>query len=321
MKRYIALTFVCLGMAVALASCRKETLSPESVITVDAQTKNDFDKWLDANYVHPYNIQVKYRYEMNESDMNYFTIPAEYEYSIVMAHLVKYLCVETYDEVAGITFTRNYFPKMFFLTGEWEYRNNGTIILGTAEGGKKIFLAGVNLLNETMEKGYGDFYGDPIESLNHYFIKTIHHEFTHIMNQTKEIPADFQLVTGDKYVGDMWSEEPYDKEYLANGFITAYSQNSYQEDFAEMLSTYITNDASQWEEWLEEADKAAAEKAKKTGETTTAPSELLSSKLDIVRRYMKESFNIDIDVLRETVQRRQADVFAGKVDLTDITVK
>ena len=88
-----------------------------------------------------------------------------------------------------------------------------------------------------------------------------------------------------------------------------------------MLSTYITNDASQWEEWLEEADKAAAEKAKKTGETTTAPSELISSKLDIVRRYMKESFNIDIDVLRETVQRRQADVFAGKVDLTDITVK
>ena len=36
---------------------------------------------------------------------------------------------------------------------------------------------------------------------------------------------------------------------------------------------------------------------------------------------MKESFDIDIDVLRETVQRRQADIVSGKVDLTDITVK
>ena len=130
MKRYIALTFVCLGMAVALSSCRKETLSPESVITVDAQTKNDFDKWLDANYVHPYNIQVKYRYEMNESDFSYYTIAPALEYSIMMAHIVKYVCIETYDEVAGVDFTRRYFPKMFFYTGEWEYKNNGTYILG-----------------------------------------------------------------------------------------------------------------------------------------------------------------------------------------------
>jgi hypothetical protein len=36
---------------------------------------------------------------------------------------------------------------------------------------------------------------------------------------------------------------------------------------------------------------------------------------------MKENFNIDIDVLRATIQRRQADISAGKVDLTDVTVK
>ena len=157
---------------------------------------------------------------MNESDMNYFTIPAEYEYSIVMAHLVKYLCVETYDEVAGISFTRKYFPKMFFLTGEWEYRNNGTIILGTAEGGKKIFLAGINLLKETLEEGYGDFYGNPEESLNHYFIKTIHHEFTHILNQNKDYPVEFKSITGTGYVADSWNEEPYESHHLEYGFIT-----------------------------------------------------------------------------------------------------
>ena len=306
--------FFLLFIASTLFSCSSDDPDEgKSVIVTPNEEQTEFDKWLEVNFAVPYNIDFKYRYKETESDYDYYTVPAKYDDAIKMAHLVKYLCVETYNEVAGTNFTRRYFPKMFFLIGEWEYRNNGTYILGTAEGGRKILLAGLNYLSDNIAKGP--------EYLNYYYFKTIHHEFTHIMNQTKDIPADFQLVTGSKYVGDMWSEEPYNKEYLANGFITAYSQNSYQEDFAEMLSTYITNDASQWEEWLEEADKAAAEKAKKTGETTTAPSELLSSKLDIVRRYMKESFNIDIDVLRETVQRRQADVFAGKVDLTDITVK
>ena len=306
--------FILLFIASTLFSCSSDDPDEgKSVIVTPNEEQTEFDKWLEVNFAVPYNIDFKYRYKETESDYDYYTVPAKYDDAIKMAHLVKYLCVETYNEVAGTNFTRRYFPKMFFLIGEWEYRNNGTYILGTAEGGRKILLAGLNYLSDNIAKGP--------EYLNYYYFKTIHHEFTHIMNQTKDIPADFQLVTGSKYVGDMWSEEPYNKEYLANGFITAYSQNSYQEDFAEMLSTYITNDASQWEEWLEEADKAAAEKAKKTGETTTAPSELLSSKLDIVRRYMKESFNIDIDVLRETVQRRQADVFAGKVDLIDITVK
>ena len=119
------------------------------------------------------------------------SVPARYDDAVKMAHLVKYLCVETYDEVAGTDFTRRYFPKMFFLIGEWEYRNNGTYILGTAEGGRKILLAGLNYLSDNIAKGP--------EYMNYFYFKTIHHEFTHIMNQTKEIPADFQLVTGDKY--------------------------------------------------------------------------------------------------------------------------
>lgn len=299
-----SLAIVIAGMS--LSSCVEDPLNPVSVIKVSQTEMNDFDRWLEVNYRLPYNIEFKYRYEMNESDMNYFTVPADYEYSIVMAHLVKYLCVETYDEVAGVEFTRTYFPKMFFLTGTWEYRNNGTIILGTAEGGKKIRLAGINFLKETMESGYDLYAGYPEESLNHYYIKTIHHEFTHILNQTKDYPVDFKAITGSGYVADSWSEEPWDVEYLQNGFITAYSQHSDTEDFAEMLSEYITHD----EEWW----KAQIKTAGNGGQYITA-------KLDIVRNYMKDTFNIDIDVLRSTIIRRQNVVFSGKLDLHDITIK
>ncbi len=296
MKRHILHIAIILA-ALCAASCVKETMSENSVIKVTETKKNDFDRWLEVNFLLPYNIDFKYRFEMNESDMNYFTIPADYEYSIVMAHLVKYLCIETYDEVAGITFTRSYFPKMFFLTGEWEYRNNGTIILGTAEGGKKIFLAGVNLLPQYMKTA---------EDLNHFYIKTIHHEFTHILNQNVDFPVDFSMITGTGYVADSWSDAPYNRDYLKNGFITDYAQHSDTEDFAEMLSEYITHDQAWWDGQIDKAGEKG---------------ELINAKLDIVRNYMQDSFNIDIDVLRATVLRRQDDVFAGQVDLHSIEIK
>lgn len=282
----------------AFASCQKDGLDPHSVIKVETAPQNDFDRWLLDNFVNPYNIDFKYRYEMNESDLNYYTVPANYDDAVRMAHLVKYLCIDTYDELAGSDFTRNYFPKMFFLIGEWEYNNNGTYILGTAEGGKKILLSGVNYLNTVLEMGP--------DKLNYYYIKTIHHEFTHILNQTKDFPTDFGQITGSGYVADNWSKEPYNEEYLKNGFISAYAQQSATEDFAEMLSIYVTKTQTYWDEQLKAAGSSAS---------------YINAKLDIVRDYMKTSWSIDIDELRTIISRRQYDVVSGKVDLNDLTIK
>ena len=300
MKTLFKYVFAAAVIAFFGISCSQDPLSEESVISVDQVDKNEFDLWLEENYVMPYNILFKYRFEMNESDMNYYTIPADYNMAVKMAHLVKYLCIDTYDEVAGVDFTRAYFPKMFFLIGEWEYRNNGTFILGTAEGGKKILLSGINYLDSYLARG--------ADALNYYYIKTIHHEFTHIMNQTKNYPQDFALITGTGYVADSWSEDPYDvtDSWLQRGFISAYSQHSEGEDFAEMLSIYITNTAEYWES---EMQKAGSE-----GRA------LLEQKLDRVRDYMASSFDVDIDELRATILRRQQDVVDGKVNLTDLTI-
>lgn len=298
MKKYLLYALLAVSTGTALVSCSEDDLSAESVITIDKKQANDFDKWLTANFVNPYNLEFKYRYEYKETDANYYTVPAELNQAIEMAHLVKYLCLESYDEVAGIDFTRNYFPKMIFTIGEWEYRNNGTIILGTAESGKKILLTGVNYL---------DTYKSSPAALNHYYFKTIHHEFTHILNQTKEYSAEFKLITGNSYVADSWSKEPFDVGYLERGFISDYAQHSDTEDFAEMMSLYVTNSKEQWDEWMAEAGENGAP--------------LLQAKLDIVKSYMKDSWGIDMDKLRDTILRRQADLAAGKVDLTDISVK
>lgn len=297
-KTLLYITAVAAAFAGLATSCSTEHLDPHSVIRVTTTEKNAFDEWLEVNFRLPYNIDFKYRYEMNESDLSYYTIPCKYEDAITMAHLIQHLCVEAYNEVAGVDFTRRYFPKMFFCIGEWEYNNNGTIILGTAEGGKKIMLSGLNYLND---------YLDSADELNHWYIKTIHHEFTHIMNQTKEYSTDFKQITAKDYVADSWSESPYNTGFLQRGFITAYSQQSDTEDFAEMLSEYVTHTPDWWEKQL------------KTAKTEGAT--LLNAKLDIVRSYLKESYNIDIDVLRAAINRRESEVVNKMVDLSDITIK
>ena len=54
-------------LALTWVSCSEEELSSESVITIDQEDYTPFDYWLERNYVAPYNIQFKYRYEDNES--------------------------------------------------------------------------------------------------------------------------------------------------------------------------------------------------------------------------------------------------------------
>lgn len=303
MKKYLILALSLLALLPSATSCSEAPLDPNSIITVDSYEKNAFDLWLDANFVYPYNIEFKYRYENNESDLNYYSVPAAYDNAIVMAHLVKYLCIDSYDEVAGVTFTRTYFPKEFFLMGEWEYKNNGVYTLGTAEGGKKIILMGINYLPK---------YSTTAENLNYYYLKTIHHEFTHILNQTKDFPVTFSQVSGaseDGYLADSWNAADYSADHLQRGFITRYSQHSDREDFAECMSMYVTHDAAWWE-----AQLAAAKGETKDG------SAKLATKMGIVKSYMAETFDINLDDLRDAILRREAEVMAGLVDLHSVEV-
>ena len=296
-------------IALLAASCQLDKIEAESVIKDSTVEKNDFDYGLEDNLHTPYNIEFVYRYALNESDMGYYTVPADYNSAIICAHLVKYLCVDSYDEIAGVTFTRSYFPKMFFLIGTWEYKNNGSIVLGTAEAGKKIMLAGVNFLPDLLK---GDDPAEVEEDLNHFYIKTIHHEFTHILNQTKVYSDAFKQVTPTTYVSDACFDT--DDYWRGRGYITQYAQSEPNEDFAELLSEYVTHSAAWWAEQLAAATAELPE-VRKVTPTAEDGATLIRAKIDMVRSYMKDSWNIDIDELRDIVNRRTADVAAGKVNL------
>jgi substrate import-associated zinc metallohydrolase lipoprotein len=303
MKRYFIYALLLAVTGMSFTSCSEDDLDGQSVIVGTQTEQNDFDKWLEANFVTPYNIEYKYRYEDGESNMNYYDVPARKEQAIKLAHILKYTCVEAYNAAAGVDFTRKYFPKLFYILGEWEYENNGNIKLGVAEGGKKIYLLGANYLDKAIQdKAY----------LDEYYLKTIHHEFTHILNQTKDYPREYDQVTPTLYVNDDWSNSPNNANYLQRGFVSAYSQKESREDFAEIVSTYVITPKSQWNAMLEEA-------IPESGDTTGR--DAILAKLKIAKTYFKDAFNIDLDVLRDEIVNRELDVVYGKVNLTDLTVK
>ena len=173
MKRTI-FALSALVFALSNTACSEDGLDDKSVITgIGYEIETPFDEWLLENFIEPYNIRVMYRYEDMESDMTYNLVPARYERSIEMAQLVSYLCLQAYDEITGSRdFIRANFPKDLFFVGSPAYNNNGSIVLGTAEGGTKITLYNLNTL-------------DPrnVDALNSSYFKTIHHEFGHILNQ------------------------------------------------------------------------------------------------------------------------------------------
>ncbi len=292
MNRYLKYFTIILAVF-SLASCTEKPLDTNSQIIDSHSRKNEFDRWIERNYVAPYNIEFKYRMERNESDMNYWLVPAEYSKSIQMAKLMLFLCIEPYDEVTGSKeFIRSYYPKMIHLIGSAAYNNNNTMVLGTAEGGLKITMYYVNSIQL-----------DP-EYLNHYYFKTMHHEFTHILNQTKPYSTDFNMISGPDYVADSWSDawDRSDAVAQQNGFISTYASKEAGEDFAELLSIYVTHTEEYWENMLANAGESGAGK--------------INAKFDIVYNYMMNSWNIDLDELRDIIHDRQDRI--GELDLENL---
>ena len=271
-------------VAFLLISCSEEKLDPNSQIFDSSVEQNEFDEWLVENYITPYNIEFKYRMEYIESDMNYYLVPAEYDKSIQIAKLMIHLCLQAYDDVTGSKeFIKTYFPKMIHIIGSPAYRNNGTMVLGTAEGGLKITLYMINSLQL-----------DP-EYLNEYYFHTMHHEFAHILHQTKPYSSDFEMISGSQYVKDTWNSTfKSDEEAQQKGFITPYASSEANEDFVELLSTYITNTPKFWSDMLKTAGKEG--------------SAIISQKFDIVYNYMKNTWGIDLDELQAVILKRQAEI-------------
>jgi len=279
MKKLNILYFVAV-LAVLVSSCRKDDpVDKDNSIfqPVDPATVTEFDNWLIKNIAYPYNIDILYKYNDINTDPRFILVPADVKKSQLAIQVLKYAWLEAYDEVLGVDFTRQYAPKQFMFVGSSAIESDNTKVMATAEGGVKITMYEVNTLELDAAK------------LNDGYFHIIHHEFSHILHQTKNYSTDYQKISESDYIKDDWWSIT-DADARKKGFVSAYSMVEPNEDFAEVYSIFITSTDAQWKSIIAQAGTEGAEK--------------INKKLDIIREYAKNSWEFDLDELRSVVLRR-----------------
>lgn len=97
------------------------------------------DTFIKKNFLEPYNLKFIYRMEDIGSDLQKNLVPANYEKSVELAVLSKYLWYDVYQKIAGDEFIKANSPRIIHVIGSPSYNpTDGTETLGTAEGGLKI---------------------------------------------------------------------------------------------------------------------------------------------------------------------------------------
>lgn len=200
------------------------------------------DTFCKVNFLEPYNLRYMYQMEDVGADMDYNLIPCSYDQSVTLAVLCKYLWYDVYKKEVGEDFLRMFSPRIIHVIGSPAYNpTQGTMVLGTAEGGLKITLYNAEQLSPS-----------DIDYMNEYFFKTMHHEFSHILNQRYNRPTEFDLLSNGKYNTVSWNDTP-DSVALGQGFISPYASSQAREDWVEIIANYIVKDTITWNRAMETA--------------------------------------------------------------------
>ena len=251
---YISALLLVAVAAMSLSSCSEDKLGPTIFPDVDetldpTSYTYKLDKFVKENYLDKYNLTFLYKMPDISTNMNYNLVPATYENSIDLAVLCKHLWFDVYDSVADEQFLKTYGPRIILLIGSPAYDPYaGTETVGLAEGGIKISLFKVNAMN------INDF-----NMMNEYYFKTMHHEFAHILHQTKTYPSEFNKISVGHYDGTNWQYRG--NEVNSMGFVTTYASSDFREDFAETIANYIVKTNDQWNRILELASRGYATSA------------------------------------------------------------
>ncbi len=273
MKKYIYITFVIMTF---IMSCDGGSDSVgETQIDTEAPLLNDLDVWLRNSFVTPYNIEVLYKWDINDTDIDRFLHPP-YESSVKpVAETLLKAWIEPYNQVGGDDFIKKIAPRQFTFVGSYNYNpNSPTITLGLAEAGVKITLFNIDYLDFTN-----------INSIKQP-LKTVQHEYAHILNQNIPFDVKYGQINPADYTAEWFNRSDEDAREL--GYITAYASSQEDEDFVEMVSEMLTNSKEDFDALV-------------NGISSDIAKDIIRQKEAMVVDYYKTNFDIDIYELQAII--------------------
>lgn len=277
MKKYIFKTISFIALLTMIISCRKEAALNVDLTkyNVDNPVANtDLDAWLKTTFLDEYNMDVIYRYSKYYYDNDKNVAPSNINSVRPQMQTVLDGFILPYRKVAGVTFIKKNVPKEWVMYGSGAYQTDGSMILATASAGRRVTIYDINNFDATNS------------SLVVGKLKTIHHEFTHILNQLVPMPADFQNITKSTY-NATWTTVA-DATARDNGYVTPYASSEAVEDFAETTSHLLVFGQA----WFDARANAA----------TAVGKAALKAKEASVVQYFTINLGIDFRKLQQEIQ-------------------
>lgn len=266
-----------LSSVLFLGACASDEPLTESILDTTVPVKSSLDNWIDTNFLTPYNINVQYKWDQNVVDNNRYLFPPTQTKVQPALEIVQKIWLQSYSTIGGADFVKKIAPREFVLVGGVNLNTTGTITLGLADAGQRITLFETDNVDKTDRENVKRF------------IKTIQHEYIHILNQTK--PFDEKTlakITPTGYTSNWYATSTA----VANeeGFISDYARSNINEDFAEMAATMLINSKAEYQailDGIEDEEAVANIKAKEA----------------VVVKYFKDAFNMDFYKLRDEAEK------------------
>jgi substrate import-associated zinc metallohydrolase lipoprotein len=292
--------FVLPGMMLGFASCKEEKLGDVAKISGlggDVWVQNSIDKWITDSLTTPYNIAMNYKWDQFQfSDITKTLVPPKEELVIPFSRTVRQAWITPYVEQAGITFFNKYSPKLFVLSGSVQYLSNGGVVLGQAEGGRKIVVLDINRFKIRGMTGY-----DAAKDSNNVKenIHTLQHEFGHILHQNILYPVEFKKVCSGLYQGENWINVS-DADAQRDGFVSAYASSGYDDDFVETIAKLLVEGKDGFTRMV----NAIPDGASANGTSKADAQAKLRRKEALVVNYYKTAWGIDFYSLQVKTRAR-----------------
>jgi substrate import-associated zinc metallohydrolase lipoprotein len=259
-------------------SCNKEEDLSAIVEGLGGEIINKLpiDDWLAQNFTKPFNIEVKYRWDPFEVPLDRTLVPPLVSKVQPTMEAVKKIWIDPYIKVAGEDFIKKFCPKQYVLVGSANWNSDGTIVLGTAEGGRKVILYQIN-----------DFDKKNVPVVKE-MLHTIHHEFAHILHQNILYPIAYKQITPGTYTSNWYNIS--EEEALNYGYVTSYSMLNPDEDFVEMVATLLVDGQATFDARLE------------TLKNNPGAKDALIKKQQMVIDYFLKTYNINFKTLQNITQ-------------------
>lgn len=214
-----------------LPSCYEHETLHEPVLQPSDVQNNDLDKYIDKNFTREYGIAIRYKYVDRYVSPTQRVTPPKIEVVRPMLDFIDNFWISPFNEVTnGETFFRNHVPAELIFLGGLIYNEDGTVILGQADAGAQITFTDVNSFDLSDQQWV-------LTQLH-----TVYHEFAHIVHQRYRLPPSFETISPEGYTSAGSWFTLSDAEALDRGFVSPYATSSPNEDFAETVSFFLTDE-------------------------------------------------------------------------------